>query len=176
MSSPIWGTYTTYLVILHWKVFVVLFSPGTAGERIEGVEEILNKIFWLNVCGALGLTLVTLLLLPFLKNSYDKFLSDREANTTRHVNRNNRNVERENSEAENSIKQIVMRKTELTEVQNICDSLKSTLDLYERVIGIRGGHQAELKSILENHISQIISRIVMTKSSVDLLAKDAKSL
>lgn len=176
LSSPIVGTYTTYLMILHWKVFVVLFSAGSAGDRIKGVEVILNEIFWWNVLGALAFTLVTLLGLPYLKSIYEKFLSDRESKTAMYINQNIRNVGRDNAEATGAIKNVVLCNAKVLEVQNILKSLQSTINQYERVIGTKGGSSGELKINLENNIAEIQNRVSQVKIAIDDLGRDAKSL
>lgn len=177
LNSAVFGTYTSYLLLLHWKVFVIIFSGIAPQDKIAQAEIILNSLFWWNILGAIALTSSTLYVFPKIRNWYDKWLAEEAFKLQKRLNELNRNLVRDNSEATDAIKEVVSNKVSIDRIHN---STMGAMQELKRIAPILGqgpqGQFQQFSELLEKLLNEIRDDNSKLRVSVEKLELDTRDL
>lgn len=176
LNSPVFGTFTTYLLVLNWRVYIVAFSGLTEDQKISKIAALLSWPFWCTFGEAIILTLITVIAVPKLKNWHEKYLSNENKNIEIYKNRNLREIEDEHYGARQAITDMIGYRSKPIEIYNIANAAVRELEQYTNITGSVRGNGTEIRQVLINYLESIKGESNVLVSKMDNFVSNTESL
>ncbi|MFV8258882.1 hypothetical protein ACNQKP_13825 [Bdellovibrio bacteriovorus] len=171
LESPIFGTFSIYLLIFNWRFFVIIFSELDYQGKLREGNRVLEDYFWTSFGWSLGLTIICILVLPILKEVYEKFLNWSGKRVAISANRLKREINLEDLNARESLSNVLKSKQVLQEIVNVCDGRIEEFGRYHQVNALSGNYTSEIKQGLENSLREVSARAKEMKKHIEDLQK-----
>lgn len=174
LNSAVFGTFTTYYLVFNWKIFLYLFSTDEVTKTIASIETLYKQEFWFNFWSALGLTVLTLLVIPAVASVYDVFTGWIKYQKLRKLYQYQRNLLREHHGAVNSINELVRLKPFTFGLYNNLQVCLDDIDYMRKLLNSIPRNEDCQK--IQSKIKEVQQGIAKFTSAVEKLEEDSRIL